>query len=95
MFDPRYVGFVGDEALLSIPNNCPKLTLLHLADTTSLGNTRGNPNHDGYTSEDARISHVTLVDFFSGLPLIEELVLDVCKNMRDSGLALEVLGSKK
>lgn len=94
MFDPRYVGFVGEEALLSVPNNCPKLTLLHLADTTSLGSTRGNPNHDGYTSEDARISHVTLVEFFSGLPLIEELVLDVCKNVRDSGLALEVLGSK-
>jgi hypothetical protein len=93
-FDPRYLDFVGDDALLSISHNCPRLTLLHLVDTTSLGNTRGDPNHDGYASEDARISHTTLVDFFSGLPYIEELVLDVCKNVRDSGLALEALESK-
>lgn len=94
MFDPRYIGFVGDEALLSISKNCPKLTLLHLVDTTSLANTRVDPNDDGFTSEDARISPVTLVEFFSGLPLVEELVLDVCNNVRDSGMALEVLGSE-
>lgn len=95
MFDPRYNGFVGDEALLSISRNCPKLTLLHLADTTSLSNTRGDPNEDGYSSEDARISRATLVDLFTSLPLLEELVLDVCKNVRDSGLALEALGSNR
>ncbi|KAF5481558.1 hypothetical protein F2P56_002199 [Juglans regia] len=95
VFDPRYNGFVGDEALLSISRNCPKLTLLHLADTTSLSNTRGDPNEDGYSSEDARISRATLVDLFSCLPLLEELVLDVCKNVRDSGLALEALGSNR
>lgn len=94
VFDPRYIGFVGDDALLSIARNCPKLTHLHLADPASLVGTRGDPNDEGYSSEDARISRATLVELFSGLPLIEELVLDVCKNVRDSGLALEVLGSK-
>lgn len=94
VFDPRYIGFVGDEALLSIARNCPKLTLLHLADTASLATTRGDPIEEGFSSEDARISRAVLVELFSGLPLIEELVLDVCKNVRDSGPALEVLGSR-
>ncbi|XP_062152937.1 F-box/LRR-repeat MAX2 homolog A [Alnus glutinosa] len=94
VFDPRYIGFVGEEALLSIARNCPKLALLHLADTASLATTRGDPNDEGYSSEDAKISRAKLVELFSGLPLIEELVLDVCKNVRDSGSALEVLGSK-
>lgn len=94
VFDPRYIGFVGDEALLSIARNCPKLTLLHLADTASLATTRGDPIEEGFSSEDARISRAVLVELFSGLPLIEELVLDVCKNVRDSGPALEVLGTR-
>ncbi|BFG25015.1 hypothetical protein CerSpe_112890 [Prunus speciosa] len=94
MFDPRYIGFVGEEALLSISANCPELKVVHLIDTSSLANARGDPNDDGFTSEDARIGRAALVDFFSGLPLLEELALDVCKNVRDSGLALEVLGSK-
>jgi hypothetical protein len=94
VFDPRYIGFVGDDALLSIARSCPKLTLLHLADTASLATNRGDPDEEGYSSEDARISRATLVELFSGLPLIEELVLDVCKNVRDSGSALEVLRSR-
>ncbi|KAJ0053244.1 hypothetical protein Pint_02417 [Pistacia integerrima] len=87
MFDPRYIGFVGDETLLAIATNCPKLSLLHLADTSSLANLRGDP-------ENARISRGTLIQFFNSLPLLEEFVLDVCKNVRDSGFALEVLKSK-
>ncbi|KAL5573681.1 hypothetical protein UlMin_023278 [Ulmus minor] len=93
-FDPRYLGFVGDEALLAIASNCPKLSVLHLADTSSFSNTHGDPNDEGFTAEDARISRAALVDFFSGLPFLEELVMDVCQNVRDSGLALEVLGLK-
>lgn len=93
-FDPRYLGFVSDEVLQAIASNCPKLRVLHLADTSSFGNTRGDPNEDGFTAEDARISRAAMVDFFSGLGFLEELVLDVCLNVRDSGLALEVLGSK-
>lgn len=94
MFDHRYFGFVGDEALLSIAANCPKLTLLHLVDASALANFRGDPESDGFASEDARISRETLIEFFSGLPLLQELVLDVCKNVRDSGIALEALRSK-
>ncbi|XP_031256037.1 F-box/LRR-repeat MAX2 homolog A [Pistacia vera] len=94
MFDPRYIGFVGDETLLAIATKCPKLSLLHLADTSSLANLRGDPESDGFTTEDARISRETLIKFFNSLPLLEELVLDVCKNVRDSGFALEVLKSK-
>ncbi|KAI4341125.1 hypothetical protein MLD38_025885 [Melastoma candidum] len=93
-FDTRYNGYVGDEALLDIAVNCPKLSLLHLVDTSSLLNIRGDPEDDGFTSEDAGISHATMVEFFSRLSLLEELVLDVCKNVRHSGMALEVLNSK-
>ncbi|PRQ50137.1 putative leucine-rich repeat domain, L domain-containing protein [Rosa chinensis] len=94
IFDPRYIGIVGEEALLAISTNCPELRVVHLIDTSSLANARGDPNDDGFTSEDAQIGRAALIDFFSGLPLLEELVLDVCKNVRDSGLALEVLASK-
>lgn len=93
-FDPRYIGFVGDEALASVSANCPKLGVLHLADTNALLNARGDPEHDVFTEEDARINVATLIEFFSGLPLLEELVLDICNNVRDSGAALEVLNSK-
>ncbi|CAI9757244.1 unnamed protein product [Fraxinus pennsylvanica] len=93
-FDPRYIGFVGNEALVSIATNCPKLAILHLADTKALSNLRGDPEHEGFTQEDARISVLTLIEVFSGLPLLEELVLDFCNNVRDSGPALEVLNSK-
>ncbi|KAK7290839.1 hypothetical protein RIF29_05572 [Crotalaria pallida] len=93
-FDPRCLGFVGDETLLSIASNCPNLSVLHLADTVSFSISRGDPNDDGFTSEDASVSTATLVEVFSGLPLLEELVLDVCKNVRESSIAMEVLNSK-
>ncbi|XP_041990342.1 F-box/LRR-repeat MAX2 homolog A [Salvia splendens] len=89
-FDPRYIGFVGDEALVSVSVNCPKLGVLHLADTSALLNARG----DGFTAEDASINVATLIEAFSGLPLLEELVLDICNNVRDSGAAFEVLNSR-
>ncbi|KAJ9172808.1 hypothetical protein P3X46_016015 [Hevea brasiliensis] len=94
MFDPSYIGFIGDETLLAIAANCPKLSVLHLVDTSSLGNTRSDPEDDGYTGEDARVSVAGLVDFFSGLPLLEELGLCVCKNVRDTAVALEALNSR-
>ncbi|MBA0772251.1 hypothetical protein Gotri_007662 [Gossypium trilobum] len=93
-FDPRYIGFVGDETLLAVANNCPKLTLLHLADTSSLTDVRGDPDNEGFTSEDAMVTKGTLVEFFSGLPLLQELVLDVGRNVRDTSMALEMLNSK-
>lgn len=94
MFDPRLIGCVGDEALVSVSVNCPKLAILHLADTSALLNARGDPEHEGFTLEDAKINVATLIEVFSGLPLLEELALDVCNNVRDSGPALEVLNSK-
>ncbi|MED6138900.1 hypothetical protein PIB30_078868 [Stylosanthes scabra] len=93
-FDSRYLGYVGDETLTAVASNCPKLTLLHLGDTASLSNRRGDPNDSGFSDEDASISRATMVEFFSGLPLLEELVLDVCKNVRESCFGLEVLNSK-
>ncbi|KAI3735952.1 hypothetical protein L6452_15479 [Arctium lappa] len=94
MFDPRYIGFVGDETLLSIPINCPKLSLLHLADPSALLNARTDPNTQGFTPDDASITVATLIEMFSGLPLMEELTLDVCNNIRDAAPALEILNSK-
>ncbi|XP_048230621.1 F-box/LRR-repeat MAX2 homolog A isoform X2 [Ricinus communis] len=86
--------FTGDETLLAVAANCPKLSVLHLVDTSSLGNIRSDPEDEGYSGDDARVSVNGLVDFFSGLPLLEELVLRVCKNVRDSFVALEALNSR-
>lgn len=93
-FDPRYIGFVGDEAIVAIAANCPRLSVLHLADTASLSNSRGDAEEEGFSSEDAGISTSALSELFAGLPLLQELVLDVCKNVRDSGATLEALNSK-
>ncbi|XAR49541.1 hypothetical protein NMG60_11032781 [Bertholletia excelsa] len=94
MFDQRYLGFVSDETMLAISANCPKLCVLHLVDTSALSNGRGDPNDEGFTDEDARIGTATLIEMFSGLPLLEELVLDVCKNVRDSRWAVGELNAK-
>ncbi|KAJ4729659.1 F-box protein MAX2 [Melia azedarach] len=93
-FDPRYIGFVSDETLTAIATNCPKLWLLHLVDTSSLATVRGDPDNDAFTTEDASVSREGLIQLCSELPLLEELVLDMGKNVRDSGLVLEVLKSK-
>ncbi|CAN4097037.1 unnamed protein product [Withania somnifera] len=94
MCDPMYIGFVGDEALVCIATNCPKLSVLHLADTSTLSNCRADPDDEGFTADDAQLSVSTLIEVFSGLPLLEDLVLDVCNNVRDSGPALEILNTK-
>ncbi|KAF8409052.1 hypothetical protein HHK36_005124 [Tetracentron sinense] len=94
MFNPRYIHFIGDEALLALASNCHRLSLLHLVDISSLANARADLDDDGFTSEDARISRATLEDLLEGLPLLEELVLDVCHNISDTGWALEILNSK-
>ncbi|WCJ25051.1 hypothetical protein M5689_006962 [Euphorbia peplus] len=94
IFDQSYLGFIGDDTLLAVAGNCPKLSVLHLVDTSSFGNTRSNPEDEGYSGEDAAITVAGLVDFFGGLPLLEELVLRVCKNVRDTCVALEALNSR-
>lgn len=91
-FDPRYVDFVGDDALRALATNCPLLTLLHLADASSLSGARANG--EGFAPEDARISRLTLEEVFGSLTQLQELTLDVCQNVRDAGPALETLGFK-
>ncbi|KAL1191093.1 F-box protein MAX2 [Cardamine amara subsp. amara] len=90
-FDPRYFEFVGDETLSAVANNCPKLTLLHMVDTASLANPRVIPDSEG---GDSAITAGILIEVFSALPNLEELVLDVGKNVNHSGVALESLNSK-
>ncbi|XP_022777306.1 F-box/LRR-repeat MAX2 homolog A-like [Durio zibethinus] len=94
IFDHRFIGFIDDQTLLALTSNCPCLSLLHLVDATSLSNVRSDPNDEGYTSEEASISHAALGDVFAGLPLLEDLVLDVCHNVRDAWPALELLNSR-
>ncbi|CAN7007401.1 unnamed protein product [Brassica oleracea var. botrytis] len=88
-FDPRYFEFVGDETLSAVSTNCPKLTVLHMVDTAALTSPRAIP--DG---GDSAVTVGTLVEVFSALPCLEELVLDVGKNVKQSGVALEALNSK-
>lgn len=90
-FDPRYFEFVGDETLSAVATNCPKLTLLHMVDTASLANPRAIPGNE---TGDSAITAGTLIEVFSALPHLEELVLDVGKNVNHSGVALEALNTK-
>ncbi|XP_026444172.1 F-box/LRR-repeat MAX2 homolog A-like isoform X2 [Papaver somniferum] len=83
-------GFKSHE-LLAISVACPNLR--HLL-AGCMFDPRVDPEHDGYTAEDARISPLTLEQVFTGLPLLEDCVLDVCHNVRNPGVALEVLNSK-
>ncbi|XP_031281892.1 F-box/LRR-repeat MAX2 homolog A-like [Pistacia vera] len=94
IFDHRFIGFIGDETLISIASNCPRLSLLHLVDTTSSSNTGADRDDDGYALEDAMIRHTALGDFFTGLPLLEEVVLDVCNDVGNTWPAQELLNSK-
>ncbi|KAK8330941.1 hypothetical protein V6Z11_A10G040600 [Gossypium hirsutum] len=88
IFNPRFIGFISDQTLLTLAINCPLLSLLHLADSTSMSNVRPN------LIEDASISFATLGDVFSKLPQLEELVLDVCHNVKHTWPALELLNTK-
>ncbi|KAK9132130.1 hypothetical protein Scep_011658 [Stephania cephalantha] len=92
-FDPRYIDFVGDDALLALSLTCPNLTLLHLADPLSLSASRPDSESDAFAAEDARITAPALEEVFRRLTSLEELVLDVGQNVRDSGHALEALNS--
>ncbi|XP_076902381.1 F-box protein MAX2 homolog A-like [Bidens hawaiensis] len=94
MFDPRYIGSVGDGTLISVAVNCPKLVLLHLADPLALVNARADPDTQDFAQDDAGITVATLIEMLSGLPLLEELTLDVCNNIRNTGPALETLTTK-
>ncbi|XP_028107143.1 F-box/LRR-repeat MAX2 homolog A-like, partial [Camellia sinensis] len=68
--------------------------LYDIADISSISNARSDPEDDESASLDARINHIILGHLFASLPLHEELVLDVCQNVRDIWPALELLSSK-
>ncbi|KAK9132937.1 hypothetical protein Scep_012465 [Stephania cephalantha] len=92
-FDPRYIDFVGDDALIALSLACPYLTLLHLADPLSLSGSRPDSESYAFAAEDARITAPALEEVFRRLTSLEELVLHVGQNVRDSGHALEALDS--
>eukprot|EP01018_Ginkgo_biloba_P014532 Gb_10080 [translate_table: standard] len=93
VFDPRYMDVVGDDALATLAKNCVKIRILHLVDATAFGALRGNPE-EGFSSEEARITRQGLEEMFRSLPLLEDFVLDISQNVRDSGPVLELLGSQ-
>uniref|UniRef100_A0A2N9HXD6 COI1 F-box domain-containing protein n=1 Tax=Fagus sylvatica TaxID=28930 RepID=A0A2N9HXD6_FAGSY len=81
--------------LFLVPSCFQAVTNLDLSFLSPWGHPLINPDDDeGYTSEDARISHATLVSLCVGLPLLEELVLDVCHNVRDTCPAFDLLNTK-
>lgn len=94
IFDHRFIDFVGDETLLAVASNCPCLSLLHLTDSTSINEGRADSDDDRYTSEYARISPATLRDLFAALPMLENLVIDVCHNVKDTGSPQKLLAAK-
>ncbi|KAJ4980991.1 hypothetical protein NE237_031828 [Protea cynaroides] len=93
-FHPKFIDFVGEEALLALATHCPLLNVLHLVDYSTPASVRPDLDDDVFTKEDAMISRPGLEDLIACLPLIQELNLDVCFNIRDAGPALELLGSK-
>ncbi|CAA7408576.1 unnamed protein product [Spirodela intermedia] len=95
VFNPRLIGFVGEEALLGLAANCPRLSLLHLVDTSALSSSRaGGEENGGVPPEDSRISHRALEELFAGLPLLEDLALEVYPGVCDAGPVLETLNSR-
>lgn len=89
VFNPRFFDFVGDDALLAVASHCPRLSLLHLADPLTLSPSRQIP--DSSTRDESRVTRAGLDGLFSSLPLLEDLTLDICQDVVDSGVALEAL----
>ncbi|XP_010920116.1 F-box protein MAX2 homolog A-like [Elaeis guineensis] len=94
VFDSRYIDSVGDEALVAVATNCPRLSLLHLADPSAVFPAAHAPDAEGFAPQDARITAAGLEVLFAALPLLEDLALDLCQNVRDAGPALETLSER-
>lgn len=95
VFNPRFNDFVGDDAILSVAAACPNLSLLHLADPSKLSPYRDIPDSTTTTPRgDSRITRAGLRRLFSALPLLEDLTLDLCHDVVDSGEALENLSHR-
>ncbi|KAL2651528.1 hypothetical protein R1flu_019656 [Riccia fluitans] len=83
-FDPRLLDSVGDSALASLATNCPRLRVLHLVDSNEWGFLRSDVNDD-YAEEEANVTRHGLITMFRSLPHLQELVLNLGQNVRDSG----------
>ncbi|KAG0611027.1 hypothetical protein M758_7G108900 [Ceratodon purpureus] len=94
-FDHRLLDSVGDEALLSIATNCPRLKVLHLVDFNEWGAAVEDSNEDGegFAPEDSGLSRQGLEAMFKALPHLEDLVFYLSQNMRDVGSPFEVCAS--
>ncbi|URD93676.1 LRR [Musa troglodytarum] len=90
VFNPRCIEFVGDDALLMLAAGCPRLSLLHLVDPSTLSPARS----DSEANEDAAVTGPGLEELFAKLPQLEDLALDLCHNVRDAGPSLEMLSYK-
>ncbi|KAI0492068.1 hypothetical protein KFK09_026333 [Dendrobium nobile] len=94
VFNPRFFDFVGDDAILAVAAACPNLSLLHLADPSTLSPSREIPDSTTTPRDDARVTRAGLQGMFSALALLEDLTLDLCHDVVDSGAALEVLSHR-
>nr|ALK82502.1 F-box protein [Saccharum hybrid cultivar] len=86
VFNPRYVDFVSDDALLTIATSCPKLAILRLREPFE-------PAATGHR-EDAAITVAGLVSFFAALPELEDFTLDLRHNVRETAPAMEALARR-
>ncbi|XP_020592199.1 F-box/LRR-repeat MAX2 homolog A [Phalaenopsis equestris] len=94
VFNPRFFDFVGDEGILAVAAACPKLSLLHLADPFTLSPSRDFSDSTTTPRGESRITRAGLIGLFSALPLLEDLTLDLCHDVVDSGSALEILSHR-
>lgn len=94
VFNPRYIDFVGDDALIAVAAACPQLTLLHLVDPATLSPARSDTTVPAPNPEDAGITGTGLAALFAALPQLEDLALDPCHHIRGAGPALESLGPR-
>lgn len=93
VFNPRFFDYVGDNALLAVASHCPIISLLHLADPSTLSPSR--TVHDSFAARDeSRVTRAGLDSLFSALPLLDDLTLDICHDVPDSGAALESLSHR-
>ncbi|KAL6606674.1 hypothetical protein ACP70R_042327 [Stipagrostis hirtigluma subsp. patula] len=86
VFNPRYVDFVGDDALLSLAASCPKLSVLRLREPFEPASTSQR--------EDAAVTVAGLVAFFAALPGLEDFTLDLRHNVLETAPAMEALARR-
>jgi hypothetical protein len=86
LFNPRYVDFVSDDALLSVATSCPKLTVLRLHEPFEPSDTSQR--------EDAAITVAGMIAFFAALPGLEDFMLDLRHNVLEAAPAMEALARR-